>query len=87
MHSPLPSCTNRVEVAGDGCRDQSEVIKEESTVVGDQKEEQQWERLTALKQRQATTRNSSVSGQPVGLTEYRCDVYIRVHRLQAELQF
>ena len=28
MHSPLPSCTYRVGVAGDGCSDQSEVVKE-----------------------------------------------------------
>ena len=45
------------------------------------------EEVTALKQRHATTGNSSVSGQPVGLTEYRCDVYIKVYGLQAELHF
>ena len=28
-----------------------------------------------MKQRQANTGNSSVGGQPVELTEYRCDVY------------
>ena len=44
MHSPLPSCTYRVGVAGDGCRYKSEVIKEESTVADDQRDEQEWER-------------------------------------------
>ena len=43
--------------------------------------------VTALKQRHATPGNSSVSGQPVGLTEYRCDVYNKVYGLQPELQF
>ena len=44
MHSPLPSCTYRVGVAGDGCRYKREVIKKESTVVGDQRDEQEWKR-------------------------------------------
>ena len=61
------------------------VIKEESIVAGDQTAGV--EEVTALKQRHATTGNSSVSRQPVGLTEYRCDVYIKVYRLQAVLQF
>ena len=39
-HSPLPSCTYRVGVAGDGCRYKSEVIEKESTVVGDQRDKQ-----------------------------------------------
>ena len=43
------------------------------------------EEITALKQRHATTRNSSVSGQPVGLTEYRCDVFTKMYWLQTEL--
>ena len=33
------------------------------------------EEVTALKQRHANTGNSSVGGQPVELTEYRCNVY------------
>ena len=45
------------------------------------------EEVAALKQRPASTGDSSVSGQPVGLTEYRCDVYIRVYGLQTELRF
>ena len=46
------------------------------------------EEVLALKQTHANTGNSSVSGQPVELTEYRCDVYIiKVYGLQAELQF
>ena len=73
MHSPLPSCTYRVGMEGDKCRDHSEVIKKESTVAGDQRAGV--EEVTALKQRRATTGNSSVGGQPVGLTKYRCDVY------------
>ena len=44
MHSPLPSCTYRVELTGDSCRHQSEVIKEGSTVAGDQKDQQEWKR-------------------------------------------
>ena len=44
MHSPLPSYTYRVGVAGDGCRYKSEAIKKESTVVGDQRDKQEWER-------------------------------------------
>ena len=75
MHSLLPSCTNRVGMTGDGCRYKSEVIEKESTVVGDQRDEQEWKRLTAMKQGHANSGNSSVGGQPVGLTEYRCDVY------------
>ena len=63
------------------------MVEEESTVVGDQRDKQRVEEATALKQRHAITGNSSVSGQPVELTEYRCDVYIKVYGLQAELQF
>ena len=37
MHRPLPSCTYRVGMAGDGCRYKSEVIEEESTVAEDQR--------------------------------------------------
>ena len=33
------------------------------------------EEVTAMKQRHANTGNLSVGGQPVELTEYRCDVY------------
>ena len=51
------------------------MIEKESTVVGDQRDEQEGEEVTALKQRHANTGNSSVDGQPVELTEYRCDVY------------
>ena len=71
MHSPLPSCTY------------SEVIQKESGVAGDQAAGV--EGVTALKQRHTTTGNSSISVQPVKLTEYRCDVHIRVYGLQAEL--
>ena len=85
MHSPLPSCTYRVGVAGDGCRYKSEVIKEEITVAGDQRAGV--DEVTALKQRHATTENSSVGGQPVRLTEYRCDACSKVYGLKAELQF
>ena len=44
MHSLLPSCTNRVGVAGDRCQYKSEVIEKESTVVGDQRDKQEWKR-------------------------------------------
>ena len=44
MHSPLPSCTYRVGVAGDGCRYKSEVIKKGSSAVGDQRDKQEWKR-------------------------------------------
>ena len=42
MHSPLPSCTYKVGVAGDGCRYQSEVIKKESTEAGGQRDRREW---------------------------------------------
>ena len=44
MDSPLPSCTYRVGVAGDGCRYESEVIKKERTVAGDRRDKQEWKR-------------------------------------------
>ena len=46
MHSPLPSCTCRVGVAGDGCRYKSEVIKEESIVAEDQRDKQERKRYS-----------------------------------------
>ena len=42
MHSPLPSCTYKVGMAGDECRHQSKVIKEESTVAGDHRDRREW---------------------------------------------
>ena len=44
LHTHLPSCTYRVGVAGDGCRYKSEVIEKDSTVVGDQRDKQEWKR-------------------------------------------
>ena len=44
MHSHLPSRTNRVGVAGDGCRYKGEVIEKERTVAGDQRDKQEWKR-------------------------------------------
>ena len=88
MHSPLPSCTDRVGVAGDGYRYKSGVIKEESTSRRSERQAGVAE-VTAMKQMHANTANSSVGGQPVELTECPCDVhsYSYVYGLQGKLQF
>ena len=75
-------------MVGDGCHHWGEESGKKSTVIGDQRDKQEWKRWTALRLRHASPGNSSVSGQPVGLPEYRCDIYgqLEVHGLKVELR-
>ena len=75
MNGPHRPCTYRMRVVGDRCHHWGEESGKKSTVVGDQRDKQEWKRWTALRQRHASPGNSSVSGQPVGLPEYRCDIW------------
>ena len=79
MNGPHRPCTYRMGVVGDRYRHWGEDSGKKSTVVGDQRDKQEWKWWTALRRRHASQGNSSVSGQPVGQLE--------VHGLQAELRF
>ena len=59
MHSPLPSCTYRVGVAGDGCRYKSEVIQKESTTTQQQHAEEEEEKEGRKEGRKETNQELS----------------------------
>ncbi len=65
MNGPHRPCTYRMGVVGDRCHHWGEESGKKSTVVGDQRDKQEWKRWTALRRRHSSPGNSSVSGQPL----------------------
>ena len=59
MNGPHRPCTNRMGVVGGRCRHWGEESGKKSTVVGDQRDKQEWKRLTALRQKHASPGNST----------------------------
>jgi len=57
MNGPHRPCTYRMGVVGDRCRHWGEESRKKSTVVGDQRDKQEWKRWTALRQRHASPGN------------------------------
>ena len=61
MNGPHRPCTYMMGVVGDRCRYWGEERRKKSTVVGDQRDKQEWKMWTALRRRYASPENSSVS--------------------------